>query len=233
MNSSELNILTLEDPVEYQLQGITQTQVSDKKGLSFAKGLRALVRQDPDIIMVGEIRDLETASVAIQSALTGHLVLSTLHTNDAPSSVTRLLDLGVEPYLAASSLNAVIAQRLVRRICPQCCANIPFVESTARNEGLSTEECEWFRQQKVSAVTVGSGCEACYRTGFSGRTGIHELMFMSESIRSLIHTRSPASVLKKAAIEGGMFTLRQNGLLKVAAGITTLQEVYHATQMDL
>jgi general secretion pathway protein E len=233
MNSPELNILTLEDPVEYQLPGICQTQVSEKKGLTFAKGLRALVRQDPDIIMVGEIRDLETASVAIQSSLTGHLVLSTLHTNDAPSSVTRLLDLGVEPFLVASSVNAAIAQRLVRRVCPACAEQVPVDREEAKLAGWLEPELEFLRQQKCATVPKSRGCEACFNTGFIGRIGIYEYLFMSDTIRELISRRAPASEIKKAAIERGMITLRRDGLRKVAAGITTLDEVRAATQMDL
>ena len=231
MNSPELNILTLEDPVEYQLPGICQTQVSEKKGLSFARGLRALVRQDPDIIMVGEIRDLETATVAIQSALTGHLVLSTLHTNDAPSSVTRLLDLGVEPFLVASSLNATIAQRLVRRLCPNC----EKKEAVDWNSpmGWLGPEIEYLRTLNCTTLSRSVGCEQCFKTGFSGRIGIYEFLFMSDAIRELIASRASASEIKKAAIDRGMLTLRRDGLRKAAQGITTLDEVRNATQMDL
>ena len=233
MNSAELNILTLEDPVEYQLPGITQTQVSEKKGLSFARGLRALVRQDPDIIMVGEIRDLETASVAIQSALTGHLVLSTLHTNDAPSSITRLLDLGVEPFLVASSVNATIAQRLVRRVCQSCAQFVPVNLPEAHADGWADDELKILQANGALATPRSIGCEKCFKTGFVGRTGIHEFLLMSDSIRDLINKRASAGDIKKAAIERGMVTLRRDGLRKVAEGTTTLAEVRDATQMDL
>lgn len=233
MNSPELNILTLEDPVEYQLPGICQTQVSEKKGLSFARGLRALVRQDPDIIMVGEIRDLETATVAIQSALTGHLVLSTLHTNDAPSSITRLLDLGVEPFLVASSINATIAQRLVRRVCPACVERVTLNPAAPQMAGLLEQELDFLREQKCTTVSESRGCVACFQTGFSGRIGIYEYLFVNDAIRELIGRRAAASEIKKAAIERGMTSLWRDGLRKAAAGITTLDEVRSATQMDL
>ncbi|HYG76283.1 MAG TPA: ATPase, T2SS/T4P/T4SS family [Planctomycetota bacterium] len=233
MNSAELNILTLEDPVEYQLRGITQTQVSEKKGLTFARGLRALVRQDPDIIMVGEIRDLETATVAIQSALTGHLVLSTLHTNDAPSSITRLLDLGVEPFLVASSVNATIAQRLVRRVCRACSEVASVSVPDAMKEGWSSDELELLRKNGVISTPHSRGCEKCFETGYSGRTGIHEFLLMSDAMRDLVNRRASAGELKKMAIDRGMVTLRRDGLRKVSEGITTLAEVRDATQMDL
>ncbi len=233
MNSPDLNILTLEDPVEYQLPGICQTQVSEKKGLSFARGLRALVRQDPDIIMVGEIRDLETATVAIQSALTGHLVLSTLHTNDAPSSVTRLLDLGVEPFLVASSLNATIAQRLVRRLCPKCAVRKDVDWKSENASGWLLPEMDFLKSMNCTSLMHSVGCDSCFNTGFSGRIGIYEFLFMNDAIRGLISSRAAASDIKRVAIERGMLTLRRDGLRKVAQGITTLDEVRNATQMDL
>lgn len=233
MNSTDLNILTLEDPVEYQLPGITQTQVSEKKGLSFARGLRALVRQDPDIIMVGEIRDLETATVSIQSALTGHLVLSTLHTNDAASSITRLLDLGVEPFLAASSVNATIAQRLVRRVCKYCAELIEPDMNAISGDGWTNDELSALFKNGVLQVPTKRGCPECFETGFSGRTGIHEFLLMSDSIRELVGRRAAAGELKKAAVERGMVTLRRDGLRKISEGITTLDEVRDATQIDL
>jgi len=232
MNSEELNILTLEDPIEYQLSGVSQTQVSEKKGLTFSKGLRALVRQDPDVIMVGEIRDLETASVAIQSALTGHLVLSTLHTNDAPSAVARLLDLGVEPYLTASSVNAVIAQRLVRRVCAGCKQAEPWDDAHLLQEGFGKDEIAFLKQIGADGLTRGKGCAACFQTGFLGRTTISEVLLMSDPLRELVHTQAHAGEIKKAAIERGMTTLRRDGLRKAAAGVTTLHEVRHSTQVD-
>jgi len=233
MNSAELNILTLEDPVEYQLPGITQTQVSEKKGLTFARGLRALVRQDPDIIMVGEIRDLETASVAIQSALTGHLVFSTLHTNDAPSSVTRLLDLGVEPFLVASSVNAAIAQRLVRRVCPACSEVSAVDVDRAILEGWTHDELSILKHDDGIKAVTSRGCPKCFETGFYGRTGIYEFLLVNDAIRDLVSARASAGEIKNASVQRGMVTLRRDGLLKIRQGVTTLEEVRTSTQMDL
>ncbi len=233
LNSSELNILTLEDPVEYQLAGVTQTQVSVKKGLTFAKGLRSIVRQDPDIIMVGEVRDLETATIAIQSSLTGHLVFSTLHTNDAPSSVTRLLDLGVEPYLVASSLNAILAQRLARTVCSQCKEMRPVDGPSARIRGWSVEDLEYLRTLGCSETAFGRGCESCFGSGYFGRTAIFELLVMTDDLRDRVVQRASAGDLKKAALARGFTTLRKDGLRRVAAGLTTLEEVWSVTQMDL
>jgi general secretion pathway protein E len=233
MNSAELSILTLEDPIEYQLPRVAQTQVSEKKGLTFARGLRALVRQDPDIIMVGEIRDLETATVAIQSALTGHLVLSTLHTNDAPSSITRLLDLGVEPYLVSSSVNAAIAQRLVRLLCPSCRKTKPFEAEALKRDGWTDEDVRALLSYQVGELAQQAGCEQCFNTGFCGRTGIYEFLVMNDAVRDLVANRTPAGEIKKVAMQRGMTTLRRAGLRKAAQGITTLQEVRSVTQMDL
>ena len=233
MNSAELNILTLEDPVEYQLPGISQTQVSEKKGLTFARGLRALVRQDPDIIMVGEIRDLETASVAIQSALTGHLVLSTLHTNDAPASIARLLDLGVEPYLVASSVNAAIAQRLVRHVCPKCRELVDVDWPQARISGWSEDDLGFLRTFGVAKAARSKGCESCLKTGFAGRTAIYEILIVSDQTRDMVARRAAAGEIRKAALGAGMLSLRRDGLLKVAQGVTTLDEVRDVTQMDI
>jgi type II secretory ATPase GspE/PulE/Tfp pilus assembly ATPase PilB-like protein len=228
LNSAELNILTLEDPVEYQLPGITQTQVSTRKGLTFGKGLRSIVRQDPDILMVGEIRDLETATIAIQSSLTGHLVFSTLHTNDAPSSVTRLLDLGVEPYLVASSLNAVLAQRLARTVCESCKEFVPLDEPAARRRGWSDDDLA-----HLKLTARGKGCDACFGSGFRGRTAIFELMVLTDELRDLVIRRASAGEIKKAALANGLLTLRKDGLRRVAAGLTTLEEIRSVTQMDL
>ncbi|HLY08743.1 MAG TPA: ATPase, T2SS/T4P/T4SS family [Planctomycetota bacterium] len=233
LNSAELNILTLEDPIEYQLPGITQTQVNAKKGLTFAKGLRSIVRQDPDIIMVGEIRDLETATIAIQSSLTGHLVFSTLHTNDAPSSITRLLDLGVEPYLVASSLNAVLAQRLARTVCLRCKEEVPLDEASARAKGWSAEDLLFLRGLGCARMARGKGCESCFGSGFSGRTAFFELLVLSDELRDLVVKRASAGELKRAALSKGFLTLRKDGLRRVAAGLTTLDEVWSVTQMDL
>ena len=221
IDSKEKNVITLEDPIEYQLDGISQTQVSDKKGMTFASGLRSVLRQDPDVIMVGEIRDRETATMAIQSALTGHLVFSTLHTNDAASAVTRLLDLGIEPYLVASSVLAVLAQRLVRRVCPDC----------ARPHVPSASELRWLGADSSRATKMrsGDGCETCRHTGFRGRLGTFELIVVDESIRRLIQSRAVASEIKSAAIRAGTRSLRDDGIEKILAGITTTSEVERVT----
>jgi general secretion pathway protein E len=221
INSQEKNILTLEDPIEYQLDGISQTQVSDKKGMTFASGLRSVLRQDPDIIMVGEIRDFDTATMAIQSSLTGHLVFSTLHTNDAASAVTRLLDLGIEPYLAASSLVGVLAQRLVRRVCPDCAA--PYRPTPS--------ELDWLRVPISATVKMrqGTGCPACRQTGYRGRLGTFEMLAFDDDLRQLIHARTTASQIKDAAMRSGMRTLRDDGINKILAGATTISEVERVT----
>jgi general secretion pathway protein E len=221
LNSKEKNVITLEDPIEYQLKGISQTQVSDKKGMTFASGLRSVLRQDPDVIMVGEIRDRETATMAIQSALTGHLVFSTLHTNDAASAVTRLLDLGIEPYLVASSVLAVLAQRLVRRVCREC--------AQAYTPGLS--ELRWLDAgaEPAAGMRIAAGCAGCRHTGYRGRQGIFELLVVDEPIRRLIQSRATASEIKSAARRAGARTLREDGIEKILAGITTTSEVERVT----
>ncbi len=201
IDSKDLNVLTLEDPIEYQLDGISQTQINHKKGMTFAKGLRNVLRQDPDIIMVGEIRDRETAEMAIQSALTGHLVLSTLHTNDSASAVSRLLDLGIEPFLVASSLISVVAQRLVRRLCPVC-----------RSDG-----------QTLTKST--RGCDRCRQTGYSGRIGLFEVMVVNDAIKQLIQQRANASQIRDASVCSGMTLLAEDGRNKVSAGLTTDVEI--------
>ena len=219
INTQEFNVITLEDPIEYRLEGISQTQVSDRKGMTFASGLRHVLRQDPDIIMVGEIRDVETAHMAIQSALTGHMVFSTLHTNDAAGAVARMLDLGVEPYLLASSLLGVLAQRLVRRICPKC--------KTAF-EPEAFELAAWgIGHDELPSRTLfrGHGCDDCMNSGYRERIGIFELLTTNEAIRDQILHQARASSLKQAAITNGMMTMRHCGLQKACAGITSLQEV--------
>ncbi len=219
INSKQRNIITLEDPIEYQLDGISQIQISEKKGMTFAGGLRSVLRQDPDIIMVGEIRDQETAAMAIQSALTGHLVFSTLHTNDAASAVTRLLDLGIEPYLIGSSLVGVLAQRLVRRVCTHCaraCTPEP-AQLEALGYAPAPEEVRNFRK--------GAGCEACRNTGYHGRAGCFELLTVDGEIRRLVQSHATASEINETARRAGMRNLCDDGLLKVAEGVTTLDEV--------
>ncbi len=226
LNSRELNILTLEDPIEYGLDGISQTQVSEKKGMTFASGLRHVLRQDPDIIMVGEIRDQETARMAIQSALTGHLVFSTLHTNDAAGAVARILDLGAEPYLVASSLLGVLAQRLVRRVCPKC--RQPMTPSDADLRRWDTPA------ESVAGKELyqGVGCEYCTGTGYRERVGIFELLEVTEPIREMILHRQKASTIKASAVSGGMTTLRAAGRAKAMEGLTTMDEVSRVTGRD-
>jgi general secretion pathway protein E len=229
VNSAQENVITLEDPIEYHISGISQIQINEKKGLTFARGLRHLLRQDPDIMMVGEIRDVETARIAIQAALTGHLVYSTLHTNDAASTVTRLVDIGIEPYLVASSVICVIAQRLVRRICPTCREeHVPSPEEQRdlKAIGLSIEE---FAGGKLFH---GRGCPTCFNTGYIDRTGIYEVMPVDEILKDQIMERKSSSVIKKTAIERGCRTLRMDGAQKVLHGVTTPAEVLRVTQLD-
>jgi len=221
MNSKEKNILTLEDPIEYQLEGISQTQVSDKKGMTFASGLRSVLRQDPDVIMVGEIRDRDTATMAIQSSLTGHLVFSTLHTNDAASAVTRLLDLGIEPYLVASSVVGVLAQRLVRRVCPACAR--PYRATAADLEWLGVDARE------AAGMRVGAGCGECRNTGYRGRVGTFELLVVDDVVRKLVAARATAADIRDAAVRAGTKTLRDDGVRKVLEGLTTITEVERVT----
>lgn len=224
LNSIEKKIMTIEDPVEYRLDGISQLQAKPKIGLTFAAGLRSFLRQDPDIMLVGEIRDKETAEVAIQSALTGHLVLSTLHTNDAPSSVIRLIDMGIEPFLISSSVIGVIAQRLVRKICPYCKKEAPVtdeIKAVLEEFNVSPSEIRLF---------YGEGCPHCKQTGYKGRTAVFELMVINEPIRELIYGHASLSEIRDAAIKkNGMVTLKEDGLLKIGAGITTMEEVVRAT----
>lgn len=224
INRSDINIITIEDPVEYQIEGIGQIQVNPKIELTFAKGLRSIVRQDPDVILVGEVRDLETAEIAIQSALTGHLVFSTLHTNDASSAVTRLIDMGIESFLVTSSVLAILAQRLVRTICTNC-----KEEYTPDNESLQSIGID---PDKVEGRTFyrGKGCPSCLNTGYVGRTGIFELMMLDDRVKNLILKTSDANAIKHRAVEQGMVTLRQDGAKKVLDGITTIEEIFRVTQ---
>ena len=217
INSKEKNIVTLEDPVEYEFPEITQSQIHLRAGLTFATGLRAILRQDPDVILVGEMRDVETVEVAIRAAITGHLVLSTLHTNDAVGAVARLLDMGVEPFLLASSLNCVVAQRLVRKICPYCKEKTEIDEHFLRILKANKKEIKDFYK--------GKGCKNCYFTGYKGRIGIFEVLPITPSLTSLIMNRADSQTLKESALKEGMKTLMQDGLEKAEAGITTLEEV--------
>jgi len=225
LNCEERNILTVEDPIEYQLPGIGQMQVKPKINLTFANCFRHILRQDPDVIMIGEIRDLETAEIAIQASLTGHLVLSTLHTNDSASAITRLIDMGIEPYLISSSVIAVMAQRLIRVVCPHC--KSPY---GPQEQMISL----WSEKEKASLVRgqffKGLGCESCIQTGYMGRTGIFELLFIDDDIKELTTKRAGSHVIKQVAVEKGMSTLREDGLHKALAGETTLEEVCRVTQ---
>jgi general secretion pathway protein E len=224
INTLDKNIITVEDPVEYQLEGIGQIQVKPKIGLTFASGLRSIVRQDPDIMMVGEIRDVETAEIAIHAALTGHLVFSTLHTNDAAGAITRVLDMGVEPYLVSSSVIGIIAQRLVRLICPECKETyIPNPQSLLE-VGLEPSHLE------KGVLWRGKGCSTCFNTGYWGRTGIFELLIIDDEIKDMITNRKQANLIKQTAISRGMVTLQQAGVEKILSGITTLEEVLRVTQ---
>jgi general secretion pathway protein E len=226
LNAAELNIITVEDPIEYQLNGVGQIQVNPKIDLTFANGLRSILRQDPDIIMVGEIRDRETAEIAIQSSLTGHLVFSTLHTNDAASAVTRLIDMGVEPFLISSSVLAMMAQRLVRLICLSC--REPFAPDAETLGELGLTQSELLQQG--GQFFHGRGCEACRYTGYRGRTGIYEMLVIDDPIRNLIMQRVNANMIKTTAVGRGMHTLLQAGARKVLAGRTTAEEVLRVTQ---
>ncbi len=221
MNQESRNILTAEDPVEYEIEGISQMQMQDKIGLTFATALRAMLRQDPDVIMVGEIRDQETARIAIQAALTGHLVLSTLHTNDAPSAVTRLVDMGIEPYLITSTVRAVLAQRLSRVLCPSCKAPFRAPARELASLGITASES--------ATIYKHVGCENCTGTGYRGRTGIYELMLMDEDVQRVVIRGGDSEAVKKVALEKGMETLQTYGKNKVLDGVTTIEEILRVT----
>ncbi len=227
IDSDEKNVITIEDPIEYNIEGISQIQVSNKKGLTFASGLRSLMRQDPDVMMVGEIRDGETAGIAVQAANTGHLVFSTLHTNDAPGAITRMINLGVEPYLVASAVIAVIAQRLVRLICPYCKES--FVPTDAQIEELGATR----EKLKDGLLWRGRGCEQCLGRGLYDRTAIYEVFSIDEEARDEIISRTSASVIKQHAVARGLKTLRMDGAAKVLEGRTTIEEVFRVTQLDV
>jgi type IV pilus assembly protein PilB len=226
INRPDRKIITVEDPVEYQLAGINQVQVNEMVGLTFAMALRSILRQAPNVVMIGEIRDLETASIAINASLTGHLVFSTLHTNDAPSAVTRLVDIGVKPFLVASSTRCLMAQRLVRKVCKQCLQ--PYVPTDGEMRALNlTPDI-----LKNATLMKGRGCSNCNNTGNRGRFGIFEIFIIDDEARKLIYDRVPVSVLRARAREMGMRTLREDGIRKVVAGLTTPEEVIRATVGD-
>ncbi len=223
LNTPETNIMTAEDPVEFNLQGINQVQMKEQIGLNFAAALRSFLRQDPNIILVGEIRDFETAEIAIKAALTGHLVLSTLHTNDAPSTVSRLVNMGIEPFLVATSVNIIQAQRLIRRICAECKVEAHFPPEALVEIGFSPEEAAELKMYK------GTGCDTCLNTGYKGRVGLYETMEVTDDLRELIIIGASAIELRRKAIESGMITLRGSGLAKLRQGITTVEEVVKET----
>ncbi len=223
LNKPDTNIMTAEDPVEFQLAGVNQVQMKEQIGLNFAAALRAFLRQDPNIILVGEIRDFETAEIAIKAALTGHLVLSTLHTNGAPETITRLMNMGIEPFLVATAVHLICAQRLIRRICSECAEVIDVPQQALVEEGFTPQEA------KTVKIKKGKGCATCNNTGYKGRAGLYEVMEVDEEIKELILVGASSVELKKKAIEHGMLTLRRSGLMKVMAGVTTLEEVARET----
>jgi type IV pilus assembly protein PilB len=227
INRPDRKIITVEDPIEYMLSGVNQVMVNEDIEMTFARVLRSMLRQAPNVIMVGEIRDLETAEIAIEASLTGHLVFSTLHTNDAPSAVTRLINMGVKPFLVASALQSVMAQRLVRRICPEC--REPYMPTGWELEAAGLNE------DKLKGTTLykGTGCRACNKTGYRGRVGIFELMHVSEEIQKLVYQRVSSTDIRKVARQMGMKTLREDGILKVLGGVTTLEEVMRVTAKDI
>src|SRR5436309_2677110 len=223
LNTPDTNIITAEDPVEFQLQGVNQVQMKEQIGLNFAAALRAFLRQDPNIILVGEIRDFETAEIAIKAALTGHLVLSTLHTNGAPETITRLMNMGIEPFLVATSVHLICAQRLVRRICKDCAEPVEVPVQTLIEEGYTPEEA------KTVQIMKGKGCGTCNKTGYKGRVGLYEVMEVGEELRELILVGASGLELRRKAVDEGMITLRQSGLRKVKDGMTTIEEVVRET----
>ena len=223
INSTGTNIMTAEDPVEFNMVGVNQVQVRESIGLNFAAALRAFLRQDPNIILVGEIRDFETAEIAVKAALTGHLVLSTLHTNDAPSTISRLMNMGIEPFLVASSVNLICAQRLVRRICAKCVQDHPIPPQGLQEIGFSEDVAKRVTPKK------GTGCERCNNTGYKGRVGLYEVMDVTEELRELILVGASGLELRRKAVEEGMMTLRASGLRKIEEGMTTVEEVVRET----
>jgi type IV pilus assembly protein PilB len=223
VNTPETNIMTAEDPVEFNLVGVNQVQIRENIGLNFAAALRSFLRQDPNIILVGEIRDFETAEIAVKAALTGHLVLSTLHTNDAPSTINRLMNMGIEPFLVASSVHLICAQRLVRRVCANCKEPHPTPPPALIHAGFTQEEAE-----KVVPMK-GAGCERCNSTGYKGRVGLYEVMEVSEELRELVLVGASGLELRRKAVDEGMITLRRSGLRKVMDGMTSIEEVVRET----
>lgn len=232
INSPERNIITVEDPVEYQIAGVGQIAVNPKVGLTFASGLRAILRQDPDVVMVGEIRDRETAEIAINASLTGHLVLSTLHTNDAPGAITRLMDMGIEPFLVSSSVVGVLAQRLIRRMCPHCAEPMEITDEVLRAADLTVDTLVQLNGGRPPKVKKPKGCSECRFTGYKGRSAIHELMVVSDEIRAQILKRTDAGAIRREAVAQGMTSLRDSAILKLLQGETSLEEIMRMTQLE-
>ncbi|MCA9308021.1 type II/IV secretion system protein, partial [candidate division WWE3 bacterium] len=232
LNKREVNITTIEDPVEFDIEGVNQIQVNQKTNLTFAAGLKSILRQDPDIVLVGEIRDAETAGIAINAAMTGHLVLSTLHTNDAATTLPRLIDMEIEPFLVASTINIIVAQRLVRKICNKCKVSkeVPVKELEAKLPKNLTKK--HFGKKKTLTIYEGKGCAVCNHTGYSGRLGIFELLEITPEIRELVMQKANADVLREAAIKEGMITMLEDGIKKIASGATTAAEVLRVTRTE-
>lgn len=230
INTRDRNISTIEDPVEYDIQGINQIQVNSKTNLTFANGLRSILRQDPNVIFVGEIRDNETASIAINSAMTGHLVLSTMHTNDAATTLPRLLDMGIEPFLVSSTVNVIIGQRLIRKICEKCRASVPTSAEILKKQIASEQITKYFGTNAQIRVYKGKGCSVCHNTGYTGRIGLFEVLEITEGVKALIASKANSSVIAQKAISEGMTTMMDDGLKKVSLGITTIEEVLRATK---
>ncbi len=227
MNSTETNIITIEDPVEYQIPGIGQIQVNPKINLTFANGLRSILRQDPDVVLIGEMRDLETAEIAIQASLTGHLVFSTLHTNDAAGAITRLIDMGVEPYLVSSSVVGILAQRLIRQVCPHCRQEYTPPKATLAEIGLTPKDIPG------GTLYQGKGCDKCFNSGYMGRSAIFEILLVDDDVRRKVLDRTAIGDIKKTLLDKGMLTLRMDGAKKVVEGVTTIEEVVRVTQADI
>jgi len=232
INSRDKNIMTIEDPVEYQIDTINQMQVNQKTGLTFAQGLRSIVRQDPDIILVGEIRDPETADIAINSAMTGHLVLSSLHTNDAATTFPRLIDLEIEPYLVSSTVSVVIAQRLVRKICTACKVSTQMSLDTLDQQLQKSIQLHLKKKSNTFRAYTGKGCSVCHKTGYTGRIGIYEILEVSDEIRTAIIAKKSAQEIEAIAIGQGMRTMMQDGLNKVSQGITSIEELIRVTNQS-
>jgi type II secretory ATPase GspE/PulE/Tfp pilus assembly ATPase PilB-like protein len=231
LNKPKVNICTIEDPVEYDIEGVSQIQVNPKTELTFAKGLRSIVRQDPDIIMVGEIRDEETAGIAVNSAMTGHLVLSTMHANTAATNTVRLIDMGIEPFLTASSINVIIGQRLVRKICAKCRESREVKRDKLEKLGFSEELInKFFKKGAKIRIYYGKGCKGCANTGYSGRTGIFELLEIEDNIKEMIMAKINSDKIEDQAVKNGMKTMVEDGIEKVLSGVTTIEEIIRTTR---